>query len=326
MPTGFDARARRCASLWDVSTSSLVGVAVLLVLAGLAPAAQAGLEVRELLRRDGLVLSLAHPTVAEGLEGSVLRVEQGATRRAIPLDGTVTGRRARGVSAVHVLPGGRRAVLHLDAFVEASGLIVADLHDAVVVDAVVGRDLTPSPDRRYWAFEEHASRTIAQWPHTETVYAIYDAAAPPGGNVRPCPTADDRCRGQVVFLPDRLTVCHEVARARGGSCLTPGGQPRHARRSPFQWLSDTDVAWVDVDLARQVATLVVARLQDDGPAMVTAVVLERANVIEDVEFPPVREAWVIDRISRDEDASRVWLHFRTRLPQAPQQRLGVRLS
>ena len=91
MPIGFDARARRCASLWDVSASVLVGVVVLLALAGLASAAQGGLEVRELLRRDGLVLSLAHPTVAEGLEGSVLRVEQGGVTRTIPLDGTATG-------------------------------------------------------------------------------------------------------------------------------------------------------------------------------------------------------------------------------------------
>jgi hypothetical protein len=158
------------------------------------------------------------------------------------------------------------------------------------------------------------------------VYAVYDAAAPPGGNVRPCPTSDDRCRGQVLFLPDRLALCHEIARERGGSCLGADRPPRHVRRSPFVWLSATEVAWVDVDLVRQDSTLVVATMRDGQPAAVRSVRLERARVVEDVEFPPAREAWTIDRITRDEDPSRVWLHFRTRVPQAPLQRLGVRLS
>jgi hypothetical protein len=98
------------------------------------------------------------------------------------------------------------------------------------------------------------------------------------------------------------------------------------RRSPFVWLSATEVAWVDVDLVRQDSTLVVATMRDGQPAAVRSVRLERARVVEDVEFPAAREAWTIDRITRDEDPSRVWLHFRTRVPQAPLQRLGVRLS
>ena len=79
-----------------------------------------------------------------------------------------------------------------------------------------------------------------------------------------CPTADDRCRGQVLFLPDRLALCREIAAERGGSCLTPVAQPRHVRRSPFVWLSATELAWVDVDVARQDSTLVVATL-GSGP-------------------------------------------------------------
>ena len=72
--------------------------------------------------------------------------------------------------------------------------------EPVVVDAVTGHDLVSSPDGRFWAFEEHAVRTVAVWPHTETVYAVYDAAATPAANARACPSADDRCRGQAWML------------------------------------------------------------------------------------------------------------------------------
>jgi hypothetical protein len=284
-------------------------------------------EVRELFRAPGLVLSQVHPTTNQrGLIGAVLRVQRADGIHDVALDGTGTGRRARAIGAVRVLADAHRAILHVDPQHETSGLIVVDLDGPAVLDAVVGRDLTPSPDGRFWAFEEHASRTLSHWPHTETVYAVYDAAAAPAANARPCPTSDDRCRGQVLFLPDRLAVCHEIARARGGSCLTPGRQPRHGRRSPFVWLSATELAWVDVDRDRQRGTLVIASLHDARPADVRAVPLERARVIEDVDFPPAREAWTIERITRDEDPSRVWLHFRTRVPQAPLQRLGVRLT
>lgn len=316
----------RRALQWDALLRALVCLAALAgPLVGLG-AAQAPMDARELLRQEGLVLTLVRPPVARGLAGSVLRIDRAGTVREVALDGTGTGRRARGISEVRLLPGGRRAVLHLDRSFDASGLIVVDLEAAAVVDAAVGRDLTPSPDGRFWAFEEHASRTLARWPHTETVYAVYDAGAPPGGNTRPCPTSDDRCRGQVLFLPDRLALCHEIARERTGSCLVADRQPRHSRRSPFVWLSATEVAWVDVDLVRQDSTLVVATMGEGQPARVRAVVLDRTKVIEDVEFPPAREAWTIERITRDEDPSRLWLHFRTRVPQAPLQRLGVRLS
>ena len=93
--------------------------------------------------------------------------------------GSATARRARAVGHVRLLAGNRRAVLHLDPDHDASGLLVVDLEAGTVLDAVTAHDLVASPDGRFWAFEEHAVRTIAVWPHTETVYAVYDAAAPP---------------------------------------------------------------------------------------------------------------------------------------------------
>lgn len=286
----------------------------------------ADVQVRELHRQDGLVLSRIQPTSGQGLTGSKLRIQRGGAVVDVPLDGTLTGRRAKAIGSVRVLAGGRRAVLVLDPEFDASGLLVVDLDAGQVVDSVTAHDLMPSADGRFWAFEEHAVRTVEQWPHTETVYAVYDAAAASSANARPCPSADDRCRGQVLFLPDRLTICREIARERGGPCLTPGRQPRHARRSPFVWLSPTELTWVDVDLVRQTATLVMATVRDGAPATVLAVPLERVRVLEDVEMPPVREAWTIENITRDADPSRVWLHFRNPLPQAPQRRLGIRIS
>ena len=288
--------------------------------------AHASAQVREMFRQDGLVLSHVQPTPAQGLTGSVLRIQRERGVTDVPLDGTLTGRRARGIADVRVLANGDRAVLVLDPEFDASGLLVVDLVAGAVVDAVTAHDLVPSPDGRFWAFEEHAVRTLEHWPHTETVYAVYDAGAPPSANARSCPSADERCRGQVLFLPDRLAICRDVARERGGPCLTPGRQPRHARRSPFVWLSATELAWVDVDLVRQGATLVMASLRAGAPAGVLAVPLERSRVLEGVEFPPVREAWTIEDITRDGDPSRVWLHFRNHLPQAPQRRLGIRVS
>nr|MBA2356291.1 hypothetical protein [Acidobacteriota bacterium] len=241
------------------------------------------------------------------------------------LDGSRTGRRARDVASAHVLPGRRRAVLLLDPHHDASGLILIDLDTAAVVDVVTGRDFAPSPDGRFWAFEEHAPAALAQWPHTETVYAVYDAEAPAVANARPCPTADERCRGQVLYLPDRLTLCHEVAAQRGGSCLTPNRLPQHGRRSRFIWVSATELAFVDADRGRLTSALVLATLRPGLPALVQAVPLSRDHLVEDVEFPAVRDAWTVDDISRDGDPSRLWLHFRARLPQAPSRRLGVRL-
>ena len=238
-----------------------------------------------MLRQDGLVLALVQPIPGDGLVGSALRVTRGARTTDIPLDGSSTGRRARAIGHVRVLPGGHRAVLHLDPDHDASGLLIVDLDAGTVLDAVTAHDLVASPDGRFWAFEEHAIRTVAVWPHTETVYAVYDAAAPPSANARACPSADDRCRGQVLFLPDRLSLCRALAEERGGSCLTPARQPRHARRSPFVWLSPVEVAWVDVDLARQDSTLVIATLRDGATAAVRAVPLERGRVIEDVDLP-----------------------------------------
>jgi len=269
--------------------------------------------------------SYVQETPAAGLEGASLRVSARGRSRDIALDGTLTGRRARSISTALFLAPYNRILLHLDREQDASGLLVVDLGADSVVDAVIGRDFTPSPDARFWVFEEHASRTTSQWPHTETVYAVYDAGAPADANARACPTNDERCRGQVLYLPDRLTRCHAIAKVRGGSCLTPGRQPGHARRSPFVWLSANEVAWIDVDLERQIATLVVASMTGGIPPQVRAVPLESDSTVDHVEVPPVREAWTIDRITRDDDPSRLWLHFRTRVAQAPTQRLGVRL-
>ena len=314
---------------WDAFGVALVWLASLAGAAGAqtvdAPRpAQSVHSARELLRQDGLVLSLVQPSTATGLDGGVLRIHQAGRQTDVALDGTTTARRARRVGSARYLPGVGRVLLHLDPDHDASGLLVIDVATGSVVDAVTAHDLVASPDGRFWAFEEHALRTVAVWPHTETVYAVYDAAASPASNARRCPSADDRCKGATLFLPDRLAVCRSIAAERGGSCLTPGREPRHVRRSPFVWLSATEVAWVDVDVARQESTLVVASL-GGNPAEVRAVTLERPNVIEDVDFPSAREAWTIDGISRDTDRSRVWLHFRSPLPQAPHGRLGIRV-
>ncbi|MCC6163947.1 MAG: hypothetical protein IT182_11430 [Acidobacteria bacterium] len=292
---------------------------------GGGPSPRASLRVEPLLGQADLALWRVQPAQAEGLVDSRLRVEQAGRTTEIPLDGSITARRARAIGAVRLLPSTGRVLLHLDPHHDASGLLVVDLVAGAVVDAVTARDLVPSPDGRYWAFEEHAVRSQEQWPHTETVYAVYDAAASPEANARPCPTADDRCRGEVLFLPDRLALCRQVAVARGGSCLTADRPPRHARRSPFVWLSSRELAWVDVDLVAQEATLVLATMHPGAPATIRAVRLERSRVIEDVDVPPVREAWTIETITRDDDASRVWLQFRNPLPQAPGRRLGVRI-
>ena len=92
------------------------------------------------------------------------------------------------------------------------------------------------------------------------------------------------------------------------------------------WLSATELAWVDADLVTQGATLVIATMRDGAPATVLAVPLERSRVVEQVDVPPAREAWTIEDITRDADPSRVWLHFRNPVPQAPQRRLGIRIS
>lgn len=279
------------------------------------------------LWQDGAVtLSIRQAPLESGLIGSRLRIERSGVVREVPLDGTATGRRARQVDAAYVLPGGRRAVLHVDRVHDPGGLIVVDLENATVVDALIGRELTMSPDGRFWMFEEYATPHLDVWPHTETVYALYDAAAPAEANRRLCAAQDDRCRGQVVFLPDRLEICQAIAVERAGVCTDPGREPRHARRSPFVWLSSREVAWVDVDRARQAATMVVATIGGDGRARVQAVPIDHEHVIDAEEVPSVRETWTIERITRDADVSRVWLHFRNRMPQVPAQRLGVRLQ
>jgi hypothetical protein len=330
MPAPVDSTTGRGLPPWDAAAILL---ACLLGVAGPAASAQLGVRerggapaFRELLRAGDVVLAYVQPSPADGLEGAALRVTERGRTRDIALEGSLTARLARGVGRVWWLPEARRAVLHVDPYHDAAGLLVVDASADRVVDAVIGRDLTPSPTGRHWVFEEDAPRRNADWPNTETVYAIYDAATGAEALSRACPTADDRCRGEVVFLPDRLSLCRERARELGGSCLVPGRLPRHARRSPFAWLSASEVAWVDVDLTREQATLVLATIRDDAPALVRTVPLDREHVIEDVEFPPVRESWRIDRITRDDDRSRVWVHFRTRVPQAPLQRLGIRLS
>lgn len=323
---------RRRALLWDAFIRALVCLGVGLATPAVAAAQFAsGLmpgeaQVRHGVRVGDVVLAHVQPASAVGLQGAALRVTEAGRTRDIAIDGTPAGARARSLDVIRYLPEYRRVVLHLDRHHDRSGLLIVDLATDTVIDAVIGRAFTMSPDGRYWAFEEYASLTQDQWPHTETVYAVYDAAAPPEQNARPCPTSDERCRGQVLFLPDRLTRCHAIARERVGACLVPGRQPVHERRSPFAWLGHQEVAWVDVDREREVATLVLATLFGGMPADIRTVPLERERVVEDVDFPPAREPWTIEGITRDADPSRVWLQFRTRIPQAPRQRLGVRLS
>ena len=319
---------RRSLCRWDASRGVLVG---LLGLWTWSPAPSAGqpappVQARLLLRDGAIALRLVQPTTAAGLGGARLRVEAPTGSREVPLDVAPTARRARAVGATYLLADRARALLHLDPAHDRQGLLVVDLASGHVVDAVTARDLSPSPDRRYWLFEEYADLLVDQWPNTETVVAVYDAAAPPSANARACPTSDDRCRGQVLYLPDRLAVCRAIAVERGGSCLTAGRQPRHVRRSPFVWLSAREAAWVDVDRDRELATLVMVTLRDGGAPVVRAVPLDRDHVVEQVEFPSPREGWTVEGIERDDDPSRVWLRFRSRLPQAPQRRLGIRLS
>lgn len=275
-----------------------------------------------LLQEAGWTLTLVQPTAPSGLIGSRLQVRRGSRTQDVPLDTTLTGRLARDVGIVRLHAATGRASLHTDPHADPSGLIVVDLATSRVVDAVIGRRLTPSPDGRFWAFEEDAPRSTSVWPHTETVYAVFDVTADTGTSTRPCPTNDDRCRGQVLFLPDRLAICREIAARREGSCLTPFQEPGHVRRSPFVWLSPTELAFVDVDRDRATATLVLAN-ERAGALQVQAVPLERERIVDGLPFPDVREDWVIDTISRDDHPSRVWLHFRTRLPQAPSGLLGV---
>ena len=135
-------------------------------------AAVPAVQMRELLREGSLALVLVQPLPGDGLLGSHLRAIRSGVTTDIPLDGTVTGRRARAIGAVRLLAGGRRVVLHLDPEQEASGLLVVDLAAGAVIDAITGHDLVASPDGRFWAFEEHAIRTVAVWPHTEMVYAV----------------------------------------------------------------------------------------------------------------------------------------------------------
>lgn len=331
MPSAALHAVSRRALQWDALVRALVCLAVGLVATPARAQFASGLmqgesQVRQGIRVGEVVLAHVQPSPSVGLEGAALRVTEGGRTRDIALDGTRTGARAREITSIRYLPEHRRVVLHLDAAHDRAGLLIVDLATDVVVDALIGRAFTPSPDGRFWAFEEYASRTQDQWPHTETVYAVYDAAAPAAQNARPCAAPDDRCRGEVLFLPDRLARCHALAREKVGSCLVPGRMPTHERRSPFVWLDDNELAWVDVDRDRQAATLVVVTVFGGLPDDVVAVPLERERIVEDVDFPPARDPWTIERITRDADPSRVWLHFRTRIPQAPRQRLGVRLS
>lgn len=287
-------------------------------------ASRPAMHARTLADAHGVVLTLLQRVRGEGLVGSVLRVARHGIVRDVPLDTTGTGRRARAVGAAHLLPGQQRAVLHVDPHHDRSGLLVVDLDAGVVVDAVTGRAFHASPDARFWAFEEHAPAHVTLWPHTETVYAVYDATASAAANARPCPTADERCRGTVIYLLDRLTLCHEVATRRAGSCLTPHRRPQHVRRSPFVWVSPTELTFVDADRERQTSALVLATIAPAG-VVVQVVPLSHDRVIDGVDFPDAAETWTVDHISRDADPSRLWLHFRSRLPQAPSGRLGVRL-
>lgn len=267
----------------------------------------------------GWAISVTAPTTGTGLRDAVLTASRGARVVRVPLDTTPTGRRAAAIDRVALHePSGRLLVL-TDTTRDASGALVIDLQGETLAASLTGRHLTVSPDARFIAFEEYYGRLDTPWPWNETVYAVLDVAAAPAAMRRDCPFSDDRCVGTLLYLPSRQALCADrLARTGELSCLEPGRDPQHERRSPFIWLDATTLAFVSVDRLRESASAVLAVFGDAGaPPQVQVHPCDPVNPDPGSRCPPVRTAWSVDRIRPDDDGRRVWVHFRDRIPEVP---------
>jgi hypothetical protein len=263
-------------------------------------------------------LSVSAPTYAAGLHGAVLTASRPGHRVDVPLDTTPTGRTARGVDALMLHAASGRLLVLTDRAYDKPGLIIVDLDDGAVVEAIVGRHMTVSPDARFVAFEEYYTRQDTPWPWNETVYAVVDVTRPAADLRRACPYDDDRCRGVLLHLPGRAEVCAaHRAMTSGASCLEPGRPPQHERRSPFVWLDDRTLAFVSVDHVRGLAVAVEAAFDDAGTPAVRRHTCDTTPDTTGARCPPTRTDWEVDAIRRDDGDGRLWLHFRDRLPEVP---------
>src|SRR5690606_22336003 len=210
----------------------------------------------------GWTLAITAETASSGLDAARIEASSGAHTVHVPLGDVPVWRMARAVSAMYVHPPSSRLVVLTDQDHDGSGLIVVDLQTARVVTSVRARHMTASPDGRYVAFEEYFSRLDSDWPWNETVYAVIDVTSAAGETMRrPCPFADDRCQGRVIHLPSRQEVCATYRERTGNAtCLVPGREPQHARRSPFVWVDAQTLAFVTVDRVRERADVIEARL------------------------------------------------------------------
>jgi hypothetical protein len=306
----------------------VVGLAAVLAgtPAGATTADQASVS-RQVLTRAGAgdwQVVVTAPRLASGLDGAVLEASQGSKRVAVPLDGTPTGRVARGIDGLAYHAASDRLLVLTDQAYDRSGVIVVDLAGAAVVTSVVGRQMTRSPDNRRVAFEQYYVRHATPWPWNETAYAVLDVAAPSGSRERTCPFHDDRCGGVVVFPADRADLCAERVMRTGAPCVDVHRQPQHVRRSPFIWTDPRTLAFVTLDENREAVSVVTSRFDAaSATPVVTVVPCDAAHLASAGECPSPRESWWVDTIRVDDDGSRVWVHFRQHLPAVPSGWLAV---
>ncbi len=271
----------------------------------------------------GWTLVVTGPTTAAGLEGAVLEASAAGRRVRVPLDTSPTARRARAIDSVRLHDDSGRLLILTDQAHDAPGLLVVDFSEGQVVEAVIGRHMALSPDARYLAFEEYFARFDTSWPWNETVYAVLDVTLTPAAMRRPCPYADDRCRGVAVDLPTRADLCAAYREVSGAAtCLQPGRGPQHERRSPFVWLDAQTLAFMTVDRAREEARLVTVVFDAAGSHQVRRHVCDTAPDASGARCPPARAAWMVDVIRRDDDDGQLWIHFRDRTPEVPSGWLG----
>ncbi len=277
----------------------------------------------------GWTLAITAETASSGLDGARVEASSGSGTVQVPLGGVPVWRMARAVSAMYVHAPSDRLVVLTDQDHDASGIIVVDLREARVVTSLKARHITPSPGGRYLAFEEYYSRLDTDWPWNETVYAVLDVTAPGEALRRLCPFGDGRCQGRVIYLPSRQDVCASYRERTGAAtCLVPGREPQHGRRSPFVWVNAQSLAFVTVDRLRERADVVLARLD---PAVVLAAAPESPGLEVSTHAcatpddrpgratgcPSVRLPWAVDVIRQDDADGRLWIHFRHRIPEVP---------
>jgi hypothetical protein len=131
----------------------------------------------------------------------------------------------------------------------------------------------------------------------------------------------------VVHLPARRDVCADRSARTGGSCLDAHREPRHERRSSFTWLDTRTLAFVTLDRARDVVSVVLATFGDAGAEpVVAAVPCEPGRVLSHARCPSPRQPWRVDNLRLDDDGHRVWVHFRERLPEVPSGWLALSTS